>query len=187
MPAVREPTVASVAAPAVAVSASDITAACALIVPFLKFVQTNNTTNPAFIGTLISAFDGTDVNQAAALAALLSLGPVSSLTNVLALLGPAVQFALTMLQDKQSRTPANIERFVVTLVLALAQTINRLANSTVIPLDDDMVQGVTVTARNILDVYQQDYGDINIGQQISFAARLFGLYGGACMGCCKKQ
>jgi hypothetical protein len=134
---------------------------------------------------LQGAFDATNAEHVQALSALLALQPLTVITNVLSLLGPAVQFALTILQDPASRTSANVEEFATTLILAIAQTLNRLDDAIVIPLDDDMLQGITVTVRNIIDVYQKDYGDIDVPREVSFFLRLFTRYGGACC-CCKK-
>jgi len=160
--------------------------------PFLEYMKNNHDEeNPAFSSQLLVAMDNSDADQDAAIAALRDYGSIISFTDLLALLGPAVEYALALINDPAARTPANIERFVLALVLALAEATNEFGDEELIPLDADLIDGITVTVRNILHAYRKDFDKINYGGQVNFFGKLITKFGGRCFAgctsCCRKQ
>lgn len=170
----------------------DIRGARAHVGPFLEYMKNNHDEqNPAFTSKLLIALDESDADQEKAIESLRAFGAVISFTDLLALLGPAVEYALALMNDKNSRTPENIEKFVIALVLALAEATNQFGDEELIPLDDDLIEGITVTVRNIVYAFHKDFDKINYGGQITFVAKLFDKFGGRCLagcvGCCRKK
>jgi len=145
---------------------------------FLRYMQEHHDEkNPAFTSKLLVALDDKHASQDDAIASLRGFGSVVSFTDLLALLGPAVEFALALANDKNSRTPENIEKFVIALVLALAEATNEFGGQKLVPLDDELIEGITVTVRNIIHAFHKDFSKINYGAQVSFLAHAAAIFG----------
>lgn len=165
----------------------EIERAKAQIGPFLTFLKNNHVEeNPAFTSDLITMIDQADANEERAVESLRSFNALVSLTDLLALLGPAVEYAMTLFNDKNSRTPENIERFVISLVLAIAETTSKVGGEKIEPLDPDIISGITVTVRNIMYAFRKDFSKIDYVGEVSFIGALFRKFGGRCLGCCVK-
>lgn len=172
----------------------DIDGATTHVGPFLQFLKTTHddgmADGPAFTSRLLDALDESDASAEKAVELLRDSGSTISFTDLLALLGPAVQYALTLLVDKESRTSENVEKFVISLVLALAQTSNK-TNEQIMPLDDELIQGITVTVRNIMHAFRKDFDKIDYQGEVKFGQKLFAVFGGrclgACIGCCARK
>ncbi len=155
--------------------------------PFLTFLKNNHEEqSPAFTSELVNIIDQADANEERAVASLRSFNAIVSLTDLLALLGPAVEYALTLYKDEKSRTPENIEKFVISLVLAIAETTNKFGSEKMQPLDPDIIAGITVTVRNIMYAFKKDFTKIDYAGEVSFVGALFTRFGGKCLGCCAK-
>jgi len=163
----------------------EIERAKAQIGPFLTFLKNNHEEkSPAFTSDLVTLIDQSDANEEKAVESLRSFNAVVSLTDLLALLGPAVEYALTLFKDETSRTPENVEKFVISLVLAIAETTNKFGSEKMQPLDPDIIAGITVTVRNIMYAFKKDFTKIDYAGEVSFFGALFKNYGGKCFGCC---
>ena len=154
--------------------------------PFLEYMKNNHDeTNPVFTSQLLRAMDESDANQSQAIEQLRSMGSIISFSDLLALLGPAVEYALVLLNDEEARTPENIERFVIALVLALAEMTNQFGeDEELVPLDKDVMDGITVTVRNIIFAFRKDFTKINYGDQMTFIAKMLDRFGPRCFPCC---
>lgn len=153
--------------------------------PFLTFLKDKHEDKcPAFTSELVDMIDRSDANQERAVESLRSFNAVVSLTDLLALLGPAVEFALTLYTDENSRTPEKIEKFVISLVLSIAETTNKFGTEKMQPLEPDIIAGITVTVRNIMYAYQKDFSKIDYSGEISFFAAMIRKFGCCC--CSKK-
>ena len=156
----------------------EIERAKAQIGPFLTFLKNNHVEeNPAFTSDLITMIDQADANEERAVESLRSFNALVSLTDLL---------ALTLFNDKNSRTPENIERFVISLVLAIAETTSKVGGEKIEPLDPDIISGITVTVRNIMYAFRKDFSKIDYVGEVSFIGALFRKFGGRCLGCCVK-
>ena len=160
----------------------EIEKAKAQIGPFLTFLKNNHEDNsPAFTSELVNMIDQSDANEETAVESLRSFNAIVSLTDLLALLGPAVEYALTLYKDENSRTPENIEKFVISLVLAIAETTNKFGTEKMQPLDPDIIAGITVTVRNIMYAFKKDFTKIDYAGEVSFLGALVKKFG-----CCGK-
>ena len=147
--------------------------ACAHVGPFLEYLKNNHSSvNPPFQSRLLEVMDESDADQTRAVASLRSLQSAISFTDILALLGPAVEYAIAISQGSKQLSAAEIEKFVISLVLALAEGTSASGTDKLAPLDDDLVAGITVTIRNIMLAYQKDFSKINYVEQVSFLVRI---------------
>ena len=149
--------------------------------PFLTFLKDKHDDKcPAFTSDLVDMIDQSDANQERAVDSLRSFNAIVSLTDLLALLGPAVEFALTLYTDESSRTPEKIEKFVISLVLSIAETTNKFGTEKMQPLEPDIIAGITVTVRNIMYAYKKDFSKIDYSGEITFFTALVRKFGCCC-------
>lgn len=149
---------------------------------FLHFLKNTHDDDAAFSSDLINALDVNDASPERAIEILRDTGATMTFTDLLALLGPAVQYALSLADNADgTESPETIEKFVISLVLSLAETTNKFSGEEkLLPLDDELIQGITVTVRNIIFAYRKDYSHIDYGNQVSAVAHCLSL-------CCKKK
>lgn len=146
---------------------------------FLNFIKISHDEEfPIFASALINALDESDAGPERAIEILRDAGSIMTFTDLLALLGPAVQYALSLAKEEgDTQSSETIEKFVISLVLSLAETTNKFSGKEkLLPLDEDLIEGITVTVRNIMYAYRKDFAKIDYENQIK-----------TCFSFCKKK
>lgn len=106
------------------------------------------------------------------------------LSDLLAVVAPALEFTLKIKGSGMSMDA--LESFVLALIAAIVNRINVHA-ATRFVMDDEILEDLSVSFRNIYNALKKDWSKIDQGEQVHVALRLFTRCMPGCVNACQKS